>query len=251
LLITSIIWWKYLFTINKDILRSGLILGLLFTGGFMLQTIGLKYTSVTKSAFITGMAVVFTPFAFKLIIRKKLKMAQIIGVAIAFSGLWLFTRPSIDSINLGDVLTLLSAIFWAFYITYMDVFTKDLTKFENTIQLVILQFAVATPAGLIGHFLFDASNFKFVLSPNLVTAFLYNGILASVFLTIIHTSVQKYSNPVKAALIFSLEPVFASIFAILIINETFAEIEIIGAIILFAGVIISETGDYLFRKILP
>jgi len=249
--ISLLLWGKYFFRTDRNTLKSGFILGLLFSGGFILQTAGLNLTSVTKSAFITGMAVVLTPLAYKLIIRKKIRIFQTIGIVIAAGGLWIFTNPSWDNINFGDMLTLLSAFFWAFYITYMDVFTKNITKFENTIQLVMMQFAIAIPISLIGYLIFESGEFKLQLTNNLLVAFIYNGIIASIFLTLIHTSVQKYSNPVKAALIFSLEPIFASVIAMFTLNEGFTTLEAIGALILFSGVLFSETAEYLFKFFVP
>lgn len=243
------IWGKYLIPMERKILNQGLILGMLFSGGFILQTMGLSLTTVTKSAFITGIAVVLTPFAFKLIIKKKIKIYQTCGVVIAAVGLWLFTNPVGDALNIGDILTLMSAFFWAFYITLMDVYTKEIKTFNRTIQLVILQFIVAMPTGLLGFLLFEADSFKFMLTPNLIIALLYNGIIASIFLTLIHTSVQKYSNPVKAALIFSLEPVFAALVAYFTFNESLTNFELFGAAILFSGVIFSEIGEYIVFKI--
>jgi len=237
---------KHLHKIEKWNFKNGVILGILFAGGYLLQTVGLKYTSVTKSAFITGMSVVLTPFAFKFVIKKPIKAWQWVGVIISFIGLWIFTNPTIDNINIGDVFTLISTIFWALYLTYMDVYTKDITKYEHTIQLVFMQFLIAAPIGLIGHFAFDMANFKFHLTSNLIVALLYNGILASIILTIIHTSVQKYTTPVKAALIFTTEPVFATILAIIIISEIVTFREITGGIIIISAVIVSELGEYWF-----
>ena len=103
---------KHFHKIEKWNFKNGLILGILFAGGYLLQTLGLKYTSVTKSAFITGMSVVLTPFAFKFVIKKPIKAWQWVGVIISFFGLWIFTNPTIDKINIGDVFTLISTIFF-------------------------------------------------------------------------------------------------------------------------------------------
>lgn len=249
LTISTAVWGKYFFSVNAKTLKQGIILGILFSGGFILQTTGLLYTTVTKSAFITGMTVLLTPLAFKIVIKKKIKIYQTLGVFIATVGLWLFTNPTGNNFNLGDILTLLSAFFWAFYITLMDVFTKDIKGFDKTIQLVMLQFIVAMPAGLLGFLIFEADSFKLILSSTLIIALLYNGIIASIFLTLIHTSVQKYSSPVKAALIFSLEPVFATFIAYFTFNESLSTFELFGAAVLFCGVLFSETGEYIVIKI--
>lgn len=247
--ISFIIWGKYLFRIDKTTAYRGAVLGLFMLGGFIFQTLGLKLTSVSKSAFITGMSVLFTPFIFRIIEKKKVEFWQKMGVLVAFLGLWLFTNPKWDMINVGDVFTLVSTFFWAFYITYMDIYTKDIKTFETTMQNVFMQFIVTAPGALIASLLFEGINIQVSFNSSLILSLLYNGIVASVFLTIIHTSVQKYTTPVKAALIFSLEPVFATVVAILAMNEILSGREYFGAFVLFLGVIVAETGETILNKL--
>lgn len=248
--LSMIFFGRKLKGINRETLIQGIILGLLFGGGFVLQTYGLKFTSVSKTAFITGMTVPITPFVFKLIQKTKIQLWSKIGVVVATIGLYVFTKPDFDNINLGDFLTLLSTFFWAFYITFMDKFTKGSSDNNKTHQLVILQFVAAMlPAALTLLFL-ELQDFRFNLSVNLISALAFNGILASFLVTIIHTSVQRYTTPVKAALIFSLEPIVANGFAIIFINEILSGREYSGATILFSGLLISELGPMIQRLFL-
>ena len=248
--LSMIFFGRKLKGINRETLIQGIILGLLFGGGFVLQTYGLKFTSVSKTAFITGMTVPITPFVFKLIQKTKIQLWSKIGVVVATIGLYVFTKPDFDNINLGDFLTLLSTFFWAFYITFMDKFTKGSSDNNKTHQLVILQFVAAMlPAALTLLFL-ELQDFRFNLSVNLISALAFNGILASFLVTIIHTSVQRYTTPVKAALIFSLEPIVANGFAIIFINEILSGREYSGAAILFSGLLISELGPMIQRLFL-
>ncbi len=240
LTISLSLFHKNLKNINKEIFRNGFVLGLLFGGGFILQTFGLKYTSVSNSAFITGLSVVLTPFAYFLIEKKPIAMWKKIGVAIAGIGLWIFTNPDFNNINLGDALTLISCLFWAFYITFMDVFTRGRSSREETSLLVILQFIAASSVAVTGLFLIDFGSIKLQFTNSLLLSLFFNGVIASFFLTLLHTTFQRYSNPVKAALIFALEPVFASIFAIIFLSEQFDSLHYIGAFILLIGVIISS-----------
>ncbi|MFH1050974.1 MAG: DMT family transporter [bacterium] len=249
LLISLLFFGRYLKGIKKTILIQGLVLGIIFGGGFVLQTEGLKLTTVTKSAFITGMSVVFTPFVFKLISKRQIQLWPKIGVVIAFIGLWMFTNPHIDSINTGDLITLISTFFWAFYIVLMDVFTKGKEDFKETVQLVILQFIGTVTVALTLHLFLYRASFEINFSSNLLMSLAYNGILASFILTFIHTGFQRYTTPVKAALIFSLEPVVASIAAVFALNEIINGREYVGAIILFIGVMVSETGEFVQSKI--
>lgn len=247
LLISLLIWGRTFLDIPRKQFINGAILGLFYAGGFILQTLGLNFTTVTKSAFITGLSVAFTPFVYKFVENKKITSVQWLAVAVVVFGLWLLTNPKFDSINLGDVLTFISTFFWAFYIVYLNIFTINVKNFKNTMQIVISQFLIVFLSSLIGFVAFEYHN-RINLNLELIGALLYNGLIATILLTTIHTSVQKFTTPIKAALIFSLEPVFASIFAFLIFKEVLTTIEYFGALLMFSGVIISEFGNFLFIK---
>lgn len=248
LLLLLIVFNKRLFAINSQTIKQGLVLGFFYAGGFILQTYGLKLTTVPKSAFITGLAVPLVPFVYWFLVRKKVEIFSKIGVLVATIGLWLFTNPDIYNLNFGDVLTLLSTIFWAFYITYMDIYTKNKTGTDYTAQLVFLQFISLVVISLISFSLLDLNKFYLDLHPNLIYAVLYNGIIASFALTFIHTAYQRYTTPIKAALIFSLEPVVASVASIFVFNYVFSFREVIGAVVMFGGVLTSEIGPLIFKN---
>ncbi len=248
LAISYLFFGKHIRKIDKATFIHGTVLGLLFGTGFIFQTYGLKLTTVSKSAFITGVTVAIAPFVFWLVERRKIQVWPKVGVMIATIGLWIFTNPDFDNVNTGDVVTLISTVFWAFYITYMDVFTRGKKGFAHTIQLVFIQFAASLFVSLIAFAVFESASFAIDLSPTLIISFAYNGIIASFFLTLIHTAVQRYSTPVKAAIIFSLEPVFASIIAVAFIHEILNGRELAGAGILLLGVVTSEAGCLVFGK---
>lgn len=249
LTISLLIFGKHLKTLNLKTALHGMILGLLFGGGFILQTYGLDYTTPSISAFITGFTVSFTPFVFWIVERKPVKMWEKVGVVVAIIGLWIFSNPEFGKINIGDLLTLTSTLFWALYITYMDVFTRGNDSFSHTTQLVIFQFVAAAPLSLISFFIFDFHNLNVNFSENLFISLAYNGILASFLLTFIHTSVQRYSSPVKAALIFTLEPVFASVISFIALNEILSGREYFGASILLLGVVLAQVGRYIQKLV--
>jgi drug/metabolite transporter (DMT)-like permease len=245
--VSLIFFAKYLKKSTKEIIKNGMMLGIMFTLGFIFQTYGLQYTKVSSSAFITGMTVVLTPLAYYIVEKKKVNAWQLAGVVIAYIGLIVFTNPKLDALNIGDLLTAVSCIFWAIYITYMDVYTRGKEEFSETALLVTWQFVPAIPATLLMYFIFDYGA-EIHFTNSLITGLLYNGIVASFFLTLVHTAVQRFTNPVKAALIFSLEPVFASIFAMFFLSEILKGMEYIGGALLMLGVLISELGPAIFNK---
>ncbi len=247
LLLSIIFFGKYLKFITKKYFYQGTLLGILFGVGFLLQTYGLKYTSVSKSAFITGITVSITPFVYWLVKRKKVHFWSKIGVVIATIGLYVFTNPQFDSINIGDLLTLLSTFMWAFYITFIDEFTKGKTGMALTSILVILQFFASALLSVITYFIFDYTESNIHFSNNLLIGLAFNGIMASFVVTFIHTAIQRFTTPVKAALIFSLEPVIANLTAIFFINEILNFREYLGGFLLLSGVVISEIGGVIIR----
>lgn len=243
-----LVWFYKINRISKRTFLFGTVLGIFYAGGFLFQTIGLQYTTVTKSAFITGLSVVLTPFVYKMIEARKITLWQKIGIFTATIGLIKFTNPSFEYLNLGDLLTFISTFFWTFYLVFMNKYTEGTSSFDYTIQLVFVQFVIVLLFGILGSLIFEVKAWFLIFESNLIFSLLYNGIIASILLTTIHTSVQKYTTPVKAALIFSLEPVFAGIFAYLIFSEILNTSELVGAIILSFGIILSEFGDYWFTN---
>ncbi len=175
--------------------------------------------------------------------RKKIQFWQKAGVVVASLGLYIFTQPDFNNINPGDVLTLFSTIFWAFYITYIDVFTRGKKGFKLTTQLVIMHYFVTLPMAAISLLIFDGSNIHFEFSTTLLVSLAFNAVLASILVTFIHTGVQKFTTPVKAALIFSLEPVIATGAAVIYYSAPLKNYEIAGGIIL-----ISEIFPMMFKK---
>lgn len=253
LLLTLLFFWKYFLNIKKELLWKGIFLGAIFGLGFILQTKGLEYTKIQKSAFITGLTVAITPFTFKLISNKKVALFSWIGVLIATIGLYIFTDPFGEAVganfNIGDGYTVLSTFCWAFFLTYLDKYTKDDASFDYTIKLVFLQIVGSLLVITAGFFLMTTEQVpEQIWDADLWVSVAFNGILASFVLMIIHTNYQRYTSPVKAALIFSLEPVFASVIALLFTTEVLNGRETVGAVVLFTGVLTSELGGMLFRK---
>ncbi|RLD13540.1 MAG: EamA/RhaT family transporter, partial [Caldiserica bacterium] len=105
--------------IKNEIFVKGLILGIFLFFGYILQTVGLKYTTPSKSAFLTSLFVLFTPFISFFILKTKIKFRTVLAVILASAGIYLMFGLSIDTINIGDILTILCAVSWAFHIVFV------------------------------------------------------------------------------------------------------------------------------------
>jgi drug/metabolite transporter (DMT)-like permease len=238
--------------LDAESIKGGLILGLLYFGGFASQTLGLNYTSATKSAFITGTFVIFTPI-FQIIIEKKLPTkGNIIGIILVAGGLIFLSSRGTNFLNIihelgtnfnvGDYLTLICAVFYSLYLVYIDIVSKKI----DTLSLVFMQIAVTAVGAIAGAIIFEASGIeipRFILNKDVIFAVIYTSILATILTTTLQTKFQKYTTPAKAGIIFSFEPIFASIVAFFLLSEKISNFGFIGCIFIFCGLLISEVMD--------
>jgi drug/metabolite transporter (DMT)-like permease len=220
---------------------QGVILGLLLLAGFAPQTVGLQYTTASKSGFITGMLVVFTPLFQLMIERRPPKRGNVIGIFMVVIGLYLLTSPQGSEFNRGDALTLLCAVIFALYIVYLDIFTKQ----SNAVVLTFLQMVVVTVVA--GVFALGMDSLHVQWTPNLFFSLAYLSVLATVVTLTIQTIYQKETTPTRAAVIFSLEPVFSALAAYAFAGERIGGVGVLGGVIILAGLLISELSDTIFR----
>jgi drug/metabolite transporter (DMT)-like permease len=240
----------------KSIL-PGMFLGLfLFLGSFT-QTMGLKYTSATKSAFLTGSLVVMIPI-FQMIIEKRFpSKGSVIGTLLVFFGI-LFLSSGGTSIkdfigelganfNYGDTLTLVCAIFFALHIVYIDVISLK----NQFWTILLVQIATASVLSFIAAFIFSGISIepiKLSVTNYLIFGLLYTSLLATLFNIGLQTKFQKTVSPTKAGIIYSFEPVFAAIFAFFLVSEKISNFGLVGCTLIFLGLIVSEVFDSFFEK---
>ncbi len=249
--------FKALRSISKPVLFGGILLGILYFLGFSTQTIGLNYTSATKSGFITGTFVIFTPLLQIIILKKLPSKGSVVGIILAVTGLILLssTGTSILSVfseigegfNIGDFFTLLCAFFFSLYVVYLDIISK---KFDYR-PLVFLQIAVTGVCGIIAAFslsFFGLEKPHLEFTPNLIFAVGYTSILATIVTTIIMTRYQKLILPARAGIIYALEPIFSAIVAFFVLREKISNFGLIGGALIFSGLLVSELIDKKSEK---
>ena len=234
---------------NKQTLIAGSVLGLFYFAGFTAQSLGLNLTTATKSGFITGTFVVFIPILQLIIEKRKPKWFNLFSVFLVLIGLIMLSSKGenvLDFINqlgsdfnLGDLLTLFCALLFAFQVVYVDVFTK---KYDY-LPMVFVQLLITGVGGFILSFIFSITSLeivRFTINLSVVTAILYSAIFASTIATVIQLKFQKSVSPTKAGIIFSIEPIFAAVFAYFLLSEKISNFGLIGCVIIFIGLIVSE-----------
>lgn len=237
---------------NRSFYQATFWIGSVAFIGYLLQTIGLVYTTATQSGFITGSYVVFVPL-FQIWIEKKPPSKQLwIAVLLVFLGLALVSQNEVDlesgfSFSKGDFLTLVSAIFFALYIILVDIFSKRYSP--NALvegQIYWLTFF----SGLYLAFsLGMKKTISFQWNWVLVASVAYTAFFATFVTNYIQAHFQKAVSPTQAGIIFSLEPVFSFFIAYLVLNEVLGLIGVLGCLLVFFGVLLSEKkGDQSKEK---
>ena len=198
------------------LLKEGLILGALLMILYVSQTAGLKHTTASNSAFITGLFVFFVPLFLLLFLRKPPAPGQWAAVGLAVAGLWLLTG-GVGGVNRGDVLTLLAAVTYAAHVLVTDLYVR---RDADLVLLAFHQFWFCGVACLI--MALAAGSPLTVGTPRTWGTILFLALFPNVIAFYVQMVAQKETPPLKVSLIFSLEPVFAALFAWTIGGEAFA-----------------------------
>lgn len=219
--------------------NKGVILGLLLFAGFTLQTIGLKYTTASKSAFITGTSIILIPFIQYIILRSKPDYENIAGGIIVLAGLYLLSEAYITIPNTGDLLTVLCAICFAVHIVLLNKFSTE----TNFSYLSFGQFLTMSVLSILSVFFFEILLFddlKFTYNITLSITLVYSSVIATLVSIVLKTRYQQETTPLRAGIIYSMESVFAVFFAFIILGELLNFSQITGGLLMIAGLLISE-----------
>lgn len=225
---------KQIPTITKEEVKCGFWLGAALFAGFAFQIIGLQYTTPSKNAFLTATNVVFVPFIALVIYRKKIEKRSLIGAAMAIVGAGVLSLQSNFSIGIGDGLTLLCAVGFAFQIFL----TGEYVGRIRPSVLNFLQMTTACVLSVIG--LICTGGFHFNPSVKSLLAVAYLGVVSTTICYLLQTVSQKYVDETKSAIILSMEAVFGTIFSVIILHETVTTRMIVGSLLILAAVLVSE-----------
>lgn len=220
---------------DKKLIISGIILGVLNAISYTTQTIGLQYISASRSAFITGICVVIVPLIAVIFKIERFSILNILAALFCLFGLYILTGSNIEHVSYGDILTLICALAVASSIVFLQYISASVTDYKSLCFYQIL-FTAPLP-GVIALKVGHISN---IFHLTVLFAFFYCILFATIFTLFLQTKYQKYTTATSAALIFSLEPVFASILSVFINGETITRNIIIGGAVMLASVILPE-----------
>ena len=221
--------------IKGKTVAQGVLLSVALSSGFLLQTMGLRDTTPSNSAFITSLCVLLVPVLGFLIYPHKPSYRTVSGILLATLGLILLLADSFDfGMHSGDFLTLICAFMFGFHILYLGRFVL-VSNYRHLI------FVKMVSGGILCSIMVPV-----VESPRvfwdfyIVIYLLILGVLATAVAFLVQGWAQQYSDPTHTALIFTLEPIFATVFAYLFLDQGLGPREWIGGLLILAGILVAE-----------
>lgn len=229
--------------IDRTTMFRGVVLSFILFGGFVFQTLGLRNTNPSYSAFITSLSVLLVPLLGFLVFHHKPRPQTLAGVILAIVGLFLLlARLSQITMGSGDFLTLICAVLFGLHILLLGRFVSV----SDYRQLILLQLVGTAILGSISVPLFEKPFLNW--NPRLALALAVTGLLATAFALYVQARAQRLTTANHAALIFSLEPFFAALFAFWILGQVLTLREWCGGVLVLAGILVSELQFPFFRK---
>ena len=226
---------------EREDLFAGLRLGCFMFLGYAFQTAGLQYTSPAKSGFVTGSSVVLVPLLLALFWGKRLTWSAYGGAFVAMLGLYFLTIPAqgIAYLNRGDVLTFVAAGLYAVHIILVGEYTRQHSaKALSLIQVAACAAMSWMTAGAAAAIQWQPARFEW--RSELILGTVICAVLATAVAFSIQLWAQQYTTPGHAAILFTLEPVFAVITSYLMIGERLGQRALVGALFVLAGIFVAE-----------
>ena len=235
--VLTLVFWRGLR--GGALLRAGVGLGLLLFVGFAAQTSGLQFTTPSRSAFLTGLSVLLVPFLSIAVHRRRPAPASLAGVALAVCGLWSLaggTSLGVTSgLTRGDQLTLLCALAFALQMTLLE----RLARLYPSGPLVAVQLWTVAALALLTAL---ALGPRIQPGWGLWRAVVLTGVGGSALALVLQAWAQARTTAVRAALVYALEPVFATAYSVALGRERLGPRELLGGGLILAGVLVSELG---------
>lgn len=218
--------------------RAGVVCGAVLALGYVLQTVGLQYTTTSASAFITYLLVIFVPVLAFVVLRRTPTRLTLVGVVLATAGLFLLTGRGVG-FGRGELLTIGCAVAFAVHILLLDHFANRFDVFRlSAVQLATVAGLLALPGLAMGGYDFGAAAWQ---------AAVYTGVVVSAGALVLQLWGQRQVGPTRTSLLLTVEPVTAAVLGY-VIGERLGPVGLLGAALILAGIVVSEAGALLTAR---
>jgi drug/metabolite transporter (DMT)-like permease len=226
----------------KTFAKLSFLIGLSLFLGSALQQVALLYTDVANAAFFTIFYVPMVPIIIFLFIRKSIHWSVWPSVVLCLIGGYLLTNFYDATVRLGDSLVIIGALFWSTHIIFTGIIVK---KYDLPLTLGAIQTLIVAFFSFIIGMIYEEFIYSDIIKE--INSILYAGILSGGFAFVLQIYAQKNITPAPAAIIFSLEGVFATIAAWFLLNQILDIDNVLGCLFILSGVLLSQLLP-LFRK---
>lgn len=242
-LIMLLVSIRFLKVIDRNYLIGGGVMGVALFLAYTAQTYGLMYTTPGKNAFLTASYCIMVPFLYWFTSRIRPDRYNISAAFVGLAGVGLISVNRDFSVNIGDALTLVCAFFYAVHI----VVSNQVLRGRNILLLCLVQFAVAGVLASAGAVIFEP--FPQQVPASTIVLLVFLAVVATALCLLLQIYGQKHTPPSQASIIMTFEAVFGVLSSLIAGLELLSAKLIIGFLLTFAAVIISETKlDFLKRR---
>jgi drug/metabolite transporter (DMT)-like permease len=222
-------------------LQAGLLAGVILIFGASLQQIGLVYTTAGKAGFVTGLYVVLVPLS-GLLWRQKTEWSAWAGAVLCVAGLFFLSVTAAFTVERGDLIVLAGSFFWAAHVQVVG----WLSPRTDPVRLACVQFAVCSLASAAGALGFEQPRLSSIMDA--AGPILYGGILSVGVAYTLQVVAQRNAPPSHAAILLSLESVFAALGGAVILGERLGTRGTVGCALMFVGMMLSQVPALLARR---
>lgn len=240
----SLVCWKKWKDFTADYLWRGAIIGGCLFLAYAVQTFGLSYTTPSKNAFLTAVYCVIVPFLYWAVMKQRPDRYNIAAALLCVSGVGLVSLNGDLSVNIGDVLTLICAFFYAAHI----VAVAKVSPGKDIYLLTIFQFGFAAVYSWCFGILNETFPVEAITDPAVFLPLAYLCIMATTVALLFQNVGQIWSDPASASVILSLESVFGVICSVIFYGDQVTVPMAIGFVLIFVAVLCSETKFSFLRK---
>jgi drug/metabolite transporter (DMT)-like permease len=237
----AVFYRKKMAALTRPALIAGVTVGFFLYLGYAFQTSGLRLTTPSKSAFLTGTSTVMVPVLLVIIWRTRIHLWRVAGIVLALAGLFLMTVPAggagladFAKVNFGDILSVGCAVGFAFHIVFVGRASQRF-PFE---QIAVLQVATAAVLMAATAPLLEKTHFQ--PTGTVIATVLITGIFGTAVAFTVQAWAQQFTPATHTALIINLEPVFAWLTSFIYLKERHGVRAGVGALLILGGVLISE-----------
>ena len=218
---------------RKQFWVLGCVTGIALSCGAVLQQAGLQFTTAGKAGFITGLYLVIVPII-GFCLRQRIGWLTVLGAILATVGLYFLSVTAGFAIGQGDTLVLLGAVFWAIHVQIVGYASRKV----DPLQLAVVQYAICSGLNFILALIFEDVSMGPVMDA--AGPIIYAGLVSVGVAYTLQIVAQQHVEPSQAAILLSLEAVFAVLGGWMLLNETLSGRELVGCMLMFAGMLLSQ-----------